>query len=216
MNIRSIHRINGLFLAVFVVLHMATHLSGVLGIETYNATQNALRLLYRNLVIEPILLMSFVVQIALGVRLVTQNFKRKMAEKWARAQAISGLTFLFFISQHLIAMSVTRWGDGLDTTFYWPASVMSGPPFFWYFAPYYFLGVAAMFVHLGCAARLHLMRRKSRNAARLAFWGIAIFGVAIAALIDLMLLGAFYDITIPDQWVGYLQKFLPTYLPTKE
>lgn len=211
MNIKKIHRINGAFLAVFVVLHMATHLSGLLGVDAYFATQNVLRHLYQNIVVEPILLTSFVVQIGFGVRLVATSFKRKMAEKWARRQAISGLIFLFFISQHLIAMSVTRWVDGLDTTFFWPASVMSGSPFYWYFAPYYFLGVSAMFVHLGCAARLHLLRRKSRSAAQSTFWAITSVGIAIAVLIDMTLLGAFYDITIPEQWLAYLQKFVPAY-----
>lgn len=211
MNVKSIHRKTGLLLTVFVLLHMITHLSGLFGLEAYFAMQNALRQIYRNIVIETLLLSAFAIQIVLGIRLITTNFRRKLGEKWSRRQTLSGLVLLVFVSQHLIAMSVTRWVYALDTTFYWPAAVMSGPPFYWYFAPYYFLGVSAIFVHLACAVRLHLLRRKCHAAAGPAFWSITVCGVLIAVVINLILLGAFFDIALPDQWLGYLQKFIPSY-----
>lgn len=206
---RAFHHVNGTVLILFIALHMLTHLSGLFGIEAYQSTQSTLRYLYRNTVVEPVLLLSFGLQITIGAYLFVKTFKRRMAERWARAQAISGAIFLFFITQHLIALCFTRWVEGLDTTFFWPASVMSRPPFYWYFAPYYFLGISAMFVHLACAGRLTFLRQRQPNAARRVFWVTTCSGILIALAVDLMLLGAFYDITLPDQWTAYRSKLIP-------
>ncbi len=211
MNKKAFHRINGIFLTAFVAIHMATHLSGLWGIDAYAATQNVLRYFYRNPIVEPLLLASFVVQAGIGFGLATNNFLRKMGEKWSRRQTLSGLIFLIFILQHLVAMGVTRWVGGLDTTFFWPASVMSASPFRWYFAPYYFLGISALFVHLGCAVRLHLLQRQLPNMAGNAFWLISTSGVLIALTVNAILLGAFYDIRLPPEWIGYLKNPVPGY-----
>jgi hypothetical protein len=90
---------------------------------------------------------------------------------------------------------------------------MNGAPFVLYFFPYYFIGVTAMFVHLACFACLAQLRRKKNQAAIRVFWVISISGASIALLLNLILLGAFYDIPLPDVWVGYLQGFLPNYSP---
>lgn len=206
---RTFHRMNGTILIVFIALHMLTHLSGLFGVEAYQAMQSALRYLYRNTVIEPVLLLSFGLQVAIGTYLLTKSFKQRMTERWARTQAMSGIIFLIFIVQHLIALGITRWVEGLETTFFWPASVMSRPPFYWYFAPYYFLGISAMFVHLACAGRLTFLRQRQPNAARRVFWVTTCSGILIALAVDLMLLGALYDITLPDQWTAYLSKLIP-------
>lgn len=60
------HRWNSVFLGMFIVLHFATHLTGVFGIEAYNSMQNALRVIYRNPTVEPVLLLSAVLQIGLA------------------------------------------------------------------------------------------------------------------------------------------------------
>ncbi len=213
MTARKLHRLNALLLTAFIMLHMATHLSGLWGIETYNTTQKALRLLYRNPVIEPLLLASSVSQIILGAILLIRTVRRGPRGVWPRVQVISGGIFLWFFTEHLIALVLARWIDGLDTNFYWPASVMSGAPFTWYFIPYYFLGVSALFVHIACAIRLQLIRTGRRQTAKQAFWTTAFIGIVLATLINSMLLGVYYDIRLPDDWIGYLRKFVPGYRP---
>ena len=216
MNARKLHRLNALFLTVFIMLHMATHISGLWGIEAYNATQKALRQLYRNPVVEPLLLTSSVSQIVLGAILLVRATRRGLRGFWSRVQVISGGIFLWFFTEHLIALVLARWVDGLDTDFYWPASVMSGAPFTWYFIPYYYLGVSALFVHIGCAVRLHLIRTGQRQTAKQAFWVFTVFGVILATLINSMLLGMFYDIRLPDDWINYLRQFVSGYSPLIE
>ncbi|PCH67999.1 MAG: hypothetical protein COC12_10745 [Rhodobacteraceae bacterium] len=213
MSLRKIHRWNALFLGSFILLHMATHLSGLWGIEVYNAVQKTLRLLYRNPIVEPLLAASVLVQMGLGLWLLLQGLRRRLRSKWGRVQAISGMVFLFFLTEHMLAFVLARWVNGLDTNFYWPASVMSGPPFIWYFVPYYFFGVVALFIHMGCGFRLGLLRRGRKRAAINVFWGTTIAGGLIAGLIVLTLLGVFYRIELPGAWVAYLRQFVAGYTP---
>lgn len=213
MNARKLHRWNAVFLALFIILHMGTHVSGLWGIETYNATQKTLRLIYRNPVAEPLLLLASVVQIGLGATLLIRSVRRGLRGIWAWVQVISGGLFLWFFIEHLVALVLARWIDGLDTNFYWPASVMSGAPFIWYFTPYYFLGVTSLFVHIGCAVRLQIIRSGYSEMAAKVFWLITLAGVVLAILINSMLLGVFYDIQMPDEWIEYLRQFVSGYSP---
>lgn len=207
------HRLNALFLALFILMHMATHLSGLWGVEAYNQTQSFFRLIYRQPLIEVLLLSSFILQSIVGLVLLVRGWRRGTRHPWGRVQLISGVLVLAFVAQHLTAMALARWGDGLNTNFYWPASVMSGAPFTWYFTPYYFVGVTALFVHFGCGLRLQLLRQGQKARARLAFWLVSLVGALLATLIVVMLLQGFYDIQLPAEWVVYLQGYLPGYQP---
>jgi succinate dehydrogenase/fumarate reductase cytochrome b subunit len=95
------HRWNSVFLGLFIVLHFATHLTGVFGIEAYNGMQNALRVVYRNPIVEPVLLLSVLLQIGFGLQLLIRKTRRGLRGRWAYAQVISGFFVLFFLIQHL-------------------------------------------------------------------------------------------------------------------
>lgn len=201
LSLRRVHGWLAAILIVFLILHFATHLSGLAGIETYNAAQAMARRIYRAPLVEPLLIAAFLTQMAIGARLLWALWRRGPRGPWQWAQLLSGAGILFFIVQHLPAFAVARFGFGLDTTFFWPASVMRGALAL-YFTPYYFVGVLSLFVHLGCAVRMLLMRRGMRNAARLAGWSLSLAGAATGLAIVLMLLGAFYAIEFPAEWAA--------------
>lgn len=203
MTTLKFHRWNAIFLGAFISLHFITHLSGVFGVDAYNKMQDLFRLVYRNSVVEPVLLSSFVLQIFWGILLLARRIHRGVRGRWAWGQVLSGGIFLLFISQHLIALVLARWAGDMDTNFYWPASVMSGYPSIWYFFPYYFLGVLSLFIHLGCAVRLVLMRRNYRQHAQFGFWTLTWAGVVIAIVINATLMGAFFEIELPQEWTIY-------------
>lgn len=207
------HRWNAVFLSGFLILHFATHVSGLFGIDAYNQTQSVLRLVYKNPIVEPFLLASIMVQVGWGLVLLIRRFRRGIRGVWAHTQVYSGVLFFVFVVQHLSAFAMARWIEGMDTNFYWPASVMSGAPFVWYFAPYYLIGVAALFVHAGCGIRLALLRSRYRASASTGFWISAFTGTILSSLIVAMLLGSFYEIELPEVWTAYLQAFVPSYMP---
>jgi hypothetical protein len=85
---------------------------------------------------------------------------------------------------------------GLDTNVYYAAAGLHVPPFQFYFAPYYFLAVLALFTHLGCA----LYWRLDTPRPMLAVAVPATFGAVISLLIVLALAGVYYPVHIPDSY----------------
>ena len=178
MTLRRLHRLTAIVLAVFIALHLGNHLAITLSPAAHLRVMEALRPLYRPLFVEIPLLLAFALQIGLGVRLAL----RRPWPRRARSiiQRVSGLILAVFLIQHTIAAIATRLTyDSIDTNIYWAASVVSAPPHVWYFAPYYFLGVFSLFVHL--ATHLH------RSAPRVAMVIAAIGGLlAVAIVVNLM------------------------------
>ncbi|PHS29274.1 MAG: hypothetical protein COA85_00970 [Robiginitomaculum sp.] len=153
-RLRQWHKISALILFAFIITHLFNHLSGLFGIEAYNAVQKLFRVVYRFPLIEVILLVVIVQQLFLGGILLFRSLRRARPQGfWEWAQVLSGGIFLFFMVEHLYALVMARLVFILDTNFSWPASVMSGPPFTYYFIPYYFLGVFALLTHIGCGMR---------------------------------------------------------------
>jgi len=212
--LRKAHRYNAIFLFVFIVVHMVTHLSGVFGIETYNRVQDAFRIVYRNPIVETVLLISITGQLFIGAYLLVRRIRAKGVKGfWGWLQVISGGVFFVFMAQHLYSLGMARLYFGLDTNFYWPASVMSGPWFIYYFAPYYVLGVFALFAHIGAGVRFALMDNGSPVLAH----RIGISFLAVGALISLaippIIAGAFFQIELPQEWIDYLKFYMPGFEP---
>lgn len=105
----------------------------------------------------------------------------------------SGACVALFLAIHVGAVLVGRAG-GLDTNFYFAAAGLHVWPAVLLFAPHYFLAVAALFVHLGCALR--------RGRAVVAVSAGA--GVVAAATIVAVLMGKVVPVEIPAM---YLQTF---------
>jgi hypothetical protein len=65
-------------------------------------------------------------------------------------------------------------------------------PYVLFFAPYYFLAVAALFVHIGCALR--------RGRAVVAVFAVA--GAVTAGLIVILLMGKVVPVDIPARYLA--------------
>ena len=195
MQIRRLHKILATILGLFIVAHLINHTALIFGPEAHIALMDKLRFLYRPLLIEIILYIAFIAQIVLGFLLLKARGKPR--DRWGWAQVISGVIIALFLMQHLSAALMTRFlKEGFDTNVYWAAAVVSRPSFAWYFAPYYTLGLSAIFVHVASA----LYRRpKHRHFAP---W-IAAFGVIFAICIVAMLMG----VTLPQKYENYLDTF---------
>ena len=212
LRLRALHRYTAYFILIFLVFHIGNHLSGLFGFDTYNRLQGILRTIYRNPIIEPILIFSVILQLCVGLALMIKSLKQSRPKNlWSWLQLISGILILLTISEHLIALYLARVVSDLDTNFYWPLSVMDGAPFTYYFVPYYFLMVSSVFVH--AATGLHFIGRDRNYSARvdtLAI-GLIVIGILIAAVIVLILNQTFYDVPLPPEWIDYLRQFSPEY-----
>lgn len=213
-GLRKLHRYNAIILSGFILAHFANHLSGFWGIDTYNAVQSGLRQIYRVPPVEWALLLALSAQIGLGTMLLFDRLRSKgVSGFWGWLQVISGGVFLVFMIQHLYSLGMARLYFSLDTNFYWPASVMSGPWFIYYFAPYYFLGVFALFAHIGAGVRFAMIERGARPAGHRAGLAIIAIGFVVAIAIPPIISGAFFPITLPGEWIEYLRFYSPGFEP---
>jgi hypothetical protein len=192
----KIHRILGICLGAFILMHLVNHLALFWGVEHHIAIQQNLRKVYRFPLIEPFLICGFAVQLFIGIRLLMKRgWPRRF---WQKAQIVSGLLFAFFLCQHIGAALYTRWfWPTIDTNVYWAASVVSRAPFSLYFVPYYIAGLAAIFVHF--SAFIAIKHRATSMA-----WAIATVGVALSIAIVMALSGTFYPINLPPPYEAYL------------
>lgn len=189
---RRLHRAGGALLAVFVAVHVANHLAALAGVETHVRFMEAARRVYRQPVVEAVLLLCVVLQAASGLRMLWAGRQRRRGVlPWL--QAGSGAYVALFLAIHVVAVLVGRAG-GLDTNFYFAAAGLHAWPSVLFFVPYYFLAVAALFVHLGCALR--------RGRAVVA--GFSAVGIVVAGLIVATLMGLVHPVEIPAK---YLQTF---------
>ncbi|HMQ58920.1 MAG TPA: hypothetical protein PKE65_10265 [Rhizobiaceae bacterium] len=198
LAVRRIHRGSALVLGAFLVFHMANHLVALAGIDAHRAMMQAGRAIYSFPPVEALLLVAVVAQVVTGLAQLRASRGRRRGF-WPRLQAASGAVLAFFLVAHTLALVVGLRGVfGLDTDFFAAASVLVIWPLPLIYAPYYALGVAALFAHLACVLRLRVRGRD--DMARLAPHAIAGLGAAAGVVIVATFSGAFYAIDLPPEY----------------
>ncbi len=146
---RGLHLASGGLIGVFVLLHLGNHVAMFAGQAAHIAVMEALRPFYRNIVAETLLMLALAFQLGTGLTMIWRT-RGERRGRLAWAQAISGGILALFILNHVGAVWAGRLILGLDTNYHFAAAGfhagLAG-----FFAPYYFLGVAALFVHGACA-----------------------------------------------------------------
>ena len=200
MNLSHLHKTNAKILGIFILLHLGNHLVLLLGRQAHLEVIEWVRVLYRPWFIEYPLFLLFAAQIVLGVTLIVK--RGRPTNGWAWVQVLSGCYIAFFLLQHLSAAVMARVMHDIDTTTYWAASVVSKPPFVYYFFPYYVLAVFAMFAHAAAALRFAAYPKPpSLFHKALPPIGL-VLGLAIVTSLSL---GS--DAEMPDALRLYLQSF---------
>ncbi len=197
--LHKIHRISALIISSFVLIHLINHLYILGGVQQHIEFMDTLRLVYRNVLVESVLLLCILVQVCSGLYFVWQRrgLRSGFLEK---AQAISGLYLAYFFLNHVGAVLYGRFVAELDTNIYYGIAGFHTEPFQYYFIPYYFLAVVALFVLLAAA-----FNWLSRNSIQQAFrtrisYFIIFIGVSISASLILGFCGVFSDISIPQEY----------------
>lgn len=197
--IYTLHRMSAVIIGTFVLVHLINHLCILDGAQSHIAFMDAFRQVYRHLVAESILLLCVMFQIISGIYFVWRRWGQRSGfiEK---AQAFSGLYLAFFFINHIGAVLYGRFVAQLDTNIYFGIAGFHHPPFHYYFMPYYFLAVVAIFVHVAAAFNW-LTRDKMPPSAR---HHLAYLIMAIGCLLSLVLIlgfnGWFNEIVIPQQY----------------
>ena len=200
LNPRQAHRRVALFLGLFLIVHFATHLSALGGVDSHAAALSAGRAVYRIPLIEVLLVAAFAAQVALGVMLVRRMACWSQQGGWRRAQKWSGIVLAVFIVLHTGAALLSRWLFALDTNFYWAAGTLTIAPLKYGFAPYYGAAVIALVTHLLAALHVHRPARWHGPALLL--------GPVLALPILLAYGGALFPVALPPAHQAYFNTYL--------
>ena len=200
MSLKKLHRLTGLVIASFLLLHIGNHLCALGGRALHIRGMNVWRLVYRFWPVEALLLCCVVFQVVSGISLVIKKgFIRQPF--YVVMQVLSGLYLSFFMIYHVLAVLRGRFQWKVNTDFYFAAGVANYYPQKLFFIPYYTLSLVAVFTHI---AAVHYIKRleqpeqspstqKRRQYGREAM-GICIAGAVITTLIMISLSGVLYKI----------------------
>ena len=198
LNLRRVHCASALLLVVFTCAHIANHLWALRGAAAHIELMHSLRLVYRHPLVEPLVLVGAGVQCVSGWGLAVRGWRRRTG--WvAWLQAASGAGLAAFLPVHVASVLYGRSVLGLDTNVYFAAAGLHAGSTAWFFGPYYFLAVVALFTHLGCALTRH-MKAPSTRTRRYVIGGAVLVGAAASAGIIASLAGMTEPFDIPPAY----------------
>jgi len=199
MSTKKLHFYSGLMLTLFVGMHLVNHAYSVLGIAYHLEMMDLLRRIYRNVIVESVLLIAVFFQIFSGIKLFRE--KRKLTLNfYGKLQIVSGLYLAFFLLAHVSAVFGGRFILGLDTNFYFGVAGLNTFPFYLFFVPYYGIAILSFFGHM---AAIHSYKMKKSIFGFLPHQqanGILTFGIFITIFIFYGLTDRFNGVEIPEEF----------------
>ena len=174
-------------LAIFIGLHLFNHLTSVVGADQHIAVMKGLRLFYRNMLVETILLMAVLVQIGSGIKLFRKNQKAAVSN-FDKLHLWTGLYLAAFFVVHVGSVLVGRTILHLDTNFYYGVAGLNTFPFNLFFIPYYGLATISFFGH---TAAIHSKKMKQAFFG----WTPQRQAIALLALGIIVTVFMFYGLT---------------------
>lgn len=197
--LHRLHRLSACLIGAYVAVHLFNHLLAIHSTEEHIQFMESFRNIYRNPLIETLLLSCIIFQVSSGLYFIKKRWGQRRGF-FERIQALSGGYLAYFLFIHVGAVIFGRTVLKLDTNFYYAAAGIHAPPLQYYFVPYYFLAVAAIFGHIACAVHWLTRKRMSETARNYLGYAILIVGISVSALIISAFAGMFYDIDIPLEY----------------
>lgn len=200
MQIKRVHYLSGILLAVFTGIHLINHSLSISGATAHIQAMNTLRLVYRNPLIETLLLLAVVVQISSGLKLIAKKRKLNLSGI-AKIQVYSGIYLAVFLIIHVGAVMTGRYMLQLDTNIYFGAAGINTFPFNLFFIPYYTLAILSIVAHISA---VHAMKMKY---ALVGFTAVqqakVIFGIGVVWAIAILygLTDGFAGMAIPTDYL---------------
>lgn len=196
---KKIHFISGSTIAFFVGLHLFNHFCSVFGAQKHIEIMTMFRYVYRNIIVETILLLAVVTQIYSGIKLFITN--RKIAKTFfEKLQIWTGLYLAMFFVIHLSAVLAGRFILKLDTNFYFGVAGLNSFPVNLFFVPYYGIAILSFFGHIASIhskkMKLNIFGLSPNYQAKI----LLIFGICITFSIFHGLTNHFKGVTIPSEY----------------
>lgn len=199
MTIKRIHYISGLTITCFIGLHLFNHFCSIFGADKHIQVMNSLRIVYRNIFIETILLSAVIVQIISGLKLFKAN--RKIAStKFEKIHVWSGLYLAIFFVIHLGAVFGGRLLLHLNTNFYFGVAGINSFPLNLFFIPYYGLAIFSFFAHIASVHSKKMKHNIFNIAPNQQAKAIIVFGCIFTLILFYGLTDHFKGVEIPREY----------------
>lgn len=178
-------------LILFILPHLANHLTGIVSGAAHIQVMKLARLDYRNAIIEPLLLALIAFQIISGFVLVRRKLARA-GDFFGTLQTMTGVYVGIYLLAHMIAAFSAR-GAGTDTNWNWLTDNDQGlldHLSSFTLVGHYWVGPVAIVTHVACGLRNVMMEHGTGPAAagRVA-WSLIGLGVVASSVILAGLLG---------------------------
>ena len=185
------HGVSAALITVFAVAHLVNHFAGLWGGERHIAVMHAMRQVYRNPVVETVLVGCIAFQLASGWVLLRR--KIGYVRNWVDTlQAASAVYLVMFFLSHLSAVLRARWLQDIDTNWNWlTADNLFTDPWSAGLGPYYFLAIIALGVHGGAGVRrVMLNHHGALKLADSSFYTLVVAAALLSAAIMTGLISA--------------------------
>jgi hypothetical protein len=199
MNIKRIHYISGLIITIFIGLHLFNHAYGIFGADKHIELMNTLRVFYRNVLVECVLLCCVILQIYSGLKLFWVN-RKTATTLFNRLHIWTGLYLAIFLVIHLGAVLAGRFYFHLDTNYYFGVAGLNSFPLNLFFIPYYALAIFSFFGHIAAIHHKKMKRTVFGLNPNQQSVSIIIFGMSLAVLIFYGLTNQFKGLDIPKEY----------------
>jgi hypothetical protein len=180
-------------LLLFVGPHIGNHLAGFWNGSVHIAIMNAVRRVYRDDIVQPVLLALIGFQILSGTALVRRRI-RMPSDFLGTVQTMSGVFVGVYFLAHMTAVFATRHA-GTDTNWIWltrpnDSMLVSLSPSNLRLIAHYWVGPIAIVAHVACGLRMVLLQHDispataNRLALGLITVGVVASSVILAALLN--------------------------------
>jgi hypothetical protein len=179
--------------AIFLVFHISNHLVGVFGPDAHAAVMKIGRHVYRNAMIEPVLVGLIFFQVGSGLYFTTHYIVAPM-DRFRAFQLASGIYIAFYAIGHMDSVFIfARIFLGIDTDWGFATGAPTGlvkDPWNIRLVPHYALGVFFALSHLAAGLRVVLLSHGMRRqlADRVMVTGAIAAGL-VATIIILAMCG---------------------------
>ena len=159
--LRVAHGISAVgIIAIFLAMHLANHLTFILGPDTYRAVMRTMRHVYRQEFVQPVLVALFLFQVGSGVYLATHSDVRPM-DRFRTFQIASGIFLAAYVLGHMNSVFVfARLYLGIDSDWAFATGSPSGlikDAWNIRLVPHYGLAVFFVLSHLAAGGRSVLL-----------------------------------------------------------
>jgi hypothetical protein len=170
-----------------------------LGADKHIEVMTTLRLFYRNIFVETILLLALATQVYSGLKLY--KAKRQTAKTFFEKLHIwTGLYLALFFIIHLGAVFAGRFFLQLDTNFYFGVAGLNNFPTNLFFIPYYGLAIISFFGHIAAIHSQKMQHTVFGLTAIMQSNLILVFGICLTLVIFYGLTNHFQGVEIPIEY----------------